>query len=359
MTLRCLGHADSQYLHSDTYLAKLLEGLGDLRTQDALCDATLEADGISFPVHKVILAAASSYCKVRFVGEAGSQDVTIKLASVTACGLRNVLDFIYSNRLGLSLWNVEETLKAAEVLLVREVIRLCFLFLEEGVNRHTCLEILNIARRLGPEGLRQKAMSCVGQHSHEILTDPLHLQELDRTTLVEILDSSDTRALRELDLFHAVVRWLQHDRARLKDAAAILKCIRFPLIPLHDLQKLAWETPLLKTDPACQRYLQEALDYHSRLYAQPTLQTDCTKLRAGVNTLLVLGGRTVDNAICSTVWAADPSCRVWEKIGELHSAVYNHCVAVIHDFVFVMGGQYRFDPTGQHPSNEVSAEAEP
>ncbi|XP_077161793.1 kelch-like protein 13 [Paroedura picta] len=345
--------AEGQCLCSDTYLAKLLEGMGNLRSQNTLCDVTLEAEGTSFPAHKVILASVSSYCKMHFLGDATSQDANIKLASVTARGLRNLLDFIYSNKLELTLQNVEETFRAAEVLLVREVILLCFRFLEEGLNQHTCLEILNIAKRHGLEGLKQNARRCVGQHCGQILTDPLQLNKLDGDTLREILEGEDTEGLTELELFCAAACWIRHNSMCLRDAASIIRHIRLPLIPLPNLQKVIMETPLLKTDPTCRRYLQEALDYHSQPYAQPALQTERTKVRGSTDTLLVLGGRTADNAVCGEVWAADQGCHSWGKIGDLGSPVYNHCVAVIQNFVFVMGGQSKFDPTGQHPSNEV------
>lgn len=347
--------AEGQCLYSDTYLTKLLEGMENLRSQNALCDITLEAEGASFPAHKVILASVSSYCKMHFLRDATSQDANIKLASVTARGLCNILDFIYSNKLELTLQNVEETFKAAEALLVREVILLCFRFLEDGLNQHTCLEIFNIAKRLGPEGLKQKARSCVAQHCCQILTDPLQLKQLDGDTLREILEGADTEALSELQLFHAVLCWIDHNSTRLRDAADIIRRIRFPLIPLYDLQKVIQEVPFMKTEPTCYRYLQEALVYHAQPYAQPALQTERTKVRASTDTLLVLGGRAADNTVCGEVWAASESY-LWEKIGDLCSPVYNHCVAVIQNFVFVMGGQGKFDPTGQHPSNEVSVE---
>uniref|UniRef100_A0A663F4A2 BTB domain-containing protein n=1 Tax=Aquila chrysaetos chrysaetos TaxID=223781 RepID=A0A663F4A2_AQUCH len=53
--------ASTARLVSDTYLAKLLEGLSSLRAQSTLCDVTLEAEGICFPAHKIILASASNY----------------------------------------------------------------------------------------------------------------------------------------------------------------------------------------------------------------------------------------------------------------------------------------------------------
>ncbi|KAF7241081.1 Kelch-like protein 13 [Varanus komodoensis] len=353
MPLNGKARAEGRGFSSETYPSKLLEGLGGLRAEEALCDVTLEAAGGSFPAHRAVLAAASSYCKLRLAGDAAPPPPRLRLASVTARGLQNVLSFIYSNRLELTLPTVEETFKAAEALLVREVMRLCFRFLEEGLDRHTCLQTLDIARRLGPEDLKQKARSCVAKHFCEILGDPSLLKGLDPATLCEILGGDDVEGLSELELFHAAVRWLSHNRAHLADAAAVLQRIRFPLIPLQELQKSVQEVPVMKTDSACRRLLREALDYHSRPYAQPVLQSEVSVVRAGTDSLLVLGGRSADNTLCDTMWAADPSCHAWKKIGRLPRPVYNHCVAVIHDFVFVLGGQERFDPSGQCPSNKV------
>ncbi|NWW89101.1 KLH13 protein, partial [Rhynochetos jubatus] len=341
---------------SDTYLVKLLEGLSSLHSQSALCDVTLEAEGVCFPAHKIVLASASNYCKILFVGNltrAGSLHGNIQLKAVSAAGLRNVLNFIYSNKLDLSLQNIEETFKAAETLLVREVIKLCFRFLEGCLNYENCMDVLNIAKKLGPAELKQKAMCYVGQRYKQILADPQCLEDLDQGTLCEILDRTDTEGCSELELFRAAMSWLQHDRTRLKDAAGILRRIRFPLIPLRDLQRYIQEMPLMRLDSGCHRYLQEALNYHSQLYAQPVLQTQSTSLRSGSTMLLVAGGRTSDNCVCREMWAADQSCGTWHKVSDLCVPVYNHCVAIINNFLFVIGGQCKFDPTGKQPSNEV------
>ena len=351
--------AGTARLVSDTYLAKLLEGLSSLRSQGALCDVTLEAEGVCFPAHKIVLASASNYCKILFVGNvtrAGSPDGNVRLKAVSAAGLRNVLNFIYSNKLDLSLQNIEETFKAAEILLVREVIQLCFRFLEGCLNGENCMDVLNIAKKLGPAELRQKAMCCVGQHYKQILADPQCLKDLDRETLCEILDRTDTAGCSELELFRAAVSWLQHDRTRLKDAADVLRRVRFPLIPLRELQSCVQEMPLMRLDSGCRRYLQEALNYHSQPYAQPVLQSRSTNLRSGSAVLLVAGGRAADNCVCREMWAADQSCSTWHKVGDLCVPVYNHCVAVVGGFLFVIGGQRKFDPTGKQPSNEVGHE---
>uniref|UniRef100_A0A8C7E5V6 BTB domain-containing protein n=1 Tax=Naja naja TaxID=35670 RepID=A0A8C7E5V6_NAJNA len=349
--------AGGQSLSSDTYLPKLLEGLQNLRSQNALCDVVLEAEGASFPAHRAILAVASSYCKTRFASEAAGRATSLKLAPpVTARGLQGVLSFLYSNRLELTLQTVEEVFRAAEALLVREVMCLSFRFLEGALDRHTCLPILRLAGRLGPEGLRLKVQCWVSKHCGHLLKDPAQLKELDRATLCKMLDRGDTWGLSELQLFQVAICWLEHNGSRQEDAAEVLGHVRFPSISLPDLQKFVQETPVMRTEPACRRYLQEALDYHGQPYVQPLLQSEGSRVRHRNEVLMVLGGRSVDNAICGDVWAADQHCHSWMAIGKLSGPLYNHCVAVLRDFVFVMGGQesadlslfplqvFRFDP---------------
>ncbi|XP_069842591.1 kelch-like protein 9 [Dendropsophus ebraccatus] len=336
---------------SDSYPEKLLQRIRQFRSQRDLCDVTLEADGELFPAHKLILASASSYCKLLFTDpKVGG---SIRLKDVSAKGLKNILDFIYSNELHLSWANVEETLKAAEVLLVREAVRLCFQFLEDGLNQETCLDILKIAKRHGPEELQEKASGYVGHHYQHVPGHAGDLNLVDKGTLCDILDREDVPGCGELDLFRVAVSWLQHDSSRLKEAADVLKRIRFPLISLEDLQKYVKEEAIMKTDSSCFRYLQEALKYHSQVYAQPTLHCDGAAIRSSSEQLLVLGGRTNDNRVLSTIWVQGDDGGSWSQLGEMCTPVYNHCVAAISDFLYIIGGQTRFDPSGKHPSNEV------
>ncbi|XP_073456029.1 kelch-like protein 9 [Aquarana catesbeiana] len=336
---------------SDNYHEKLLERIWQFRSNRDLCDVTLEAEGVFFPAHKVILASASSYCKLLF-GDSRA-DNTIRLKGVSAKGLCNVLDFIYSSKLSLSLSNIEDTLKAAEVLLVREALKLCFQFLENGLNQDTCLGILNIVRKHGPEELKVKASGYIGHHYRYIPGHSGDRNLLDKRTLCEILEREDDPGCSELELFRSVVSWLQHDNSRLKEAGDVLRRIRFPLIPLEDLQTYVKETSIMKTDSNCFRYLQEALRYHSQVYAQPILHCEGATIRSNTESLLVLGGRTTDNQVCNSIWVQNQDGSSWSELGQMYAPVYNHCVAVINDFLFVIGGQTMFDPSGKHPSNEV------
>ena len=51
----------SARLSDSSYGNLLINGLRDLRENDILCDFVLTAEGCSFRVHKVLLAAVSDY----------------------------------------------------------------------------------------------------------------------------------------------------------------------------------------------------------------------------------------------------------------------------------------------------------
>ena len=59
---------------------ELRDGLSHLRENRTLCDMELETEGKRFPVHRVVLAAGSSYFEAMFTrGFKESQDGCIKL----------------------------------------------------------------------------------------------------------------------------------------------------------------------------------------------------------------------------------------------------------------------------------------
>uniref|UniRef100_A0A8C4TFA2 BTB domain-containing protein n=1 Tax=Erpetoichthys calabaricus TaxID=27687 RepID=A0A8C4TFA2_ERPCA len=342
-------------LEAESHARTLLDSASALRGQQLLCDVTLDAQGQAFPAHKLILASASGYCRVLFLGTSGTpDDGVVKLKDVSARGLGLLLDFIYTGKVRLSLATVEDTLRAAQTLLVRDAIKLCLQFLDETLGPENCLEVLRIAQKLGPGELRQKAASCLARSALSLPRDPEWLLRLDGDTLCETLRAGNLPAHTELELFQYAVAWLSREVGRKKDACHVLGHIRFPLIPMEELRAHVQEAPVVKTDSECFRLVQEALSYHCQPYAQPALQSPRTQVRADVQHLLVLGGRTGDDdGVCGHMWVAESGGSEWRKLGELGRPVYNHCVAVLGGFVFIIGGQYTFDAAGRQPTNEV------
>ena len=66
----------------------ILEGLGDLRENESLCDVRLKAEGATFQAHRVVLAAVSPYFRAMFTGGFKEKEQSeITLNEMTAKGL--------------------------------------------------------------------------------------------------------------------------------------------------------------------------------------------------------------------------------------------------------------------------------
>ncbi|XP_036607807.1 kelch-like protein 9 isoform X2 [Trichosurus vulpecula] len=311
----------AQPMVSATYPQKLLEGVGNLWQLGVLCDVTLEAGGIHFPAHRVVLASASGYCRALFLGEAGPETV-VRLQGIQPRGLENVLHFLYSGRLHLSPDNVKETAQAAEVLLVRDAIRLCCAF-------------------QGP------TMAPPGKVT-EALEDEQHVQELQQDALSEFLERMGMRGAQEPTVCELAMNWLGKSPVRFPEATKMLGQLYFPLLSPTELQGPVQATSAMETDFARPK----ALSYHMHAGAQPALQTEHVCPQATVPFLLVLGGRGPNNQLSGDVWAMMLANGTWRRMGKLATPLYNHAVAVLSGFLYILGGQSKFDPAGQHPSNE-------
>ncbi|XP_032814766.1 kelch-like protein 34 [Petromyzon marinus] len=170
-------------------------------------------------------------------------------------------------------------------------------------------------------------------------------------------------------------------------AADLLDCVRFALVAPSELRELLSRVPAMSRDTRCRDHLQEALRYHGRPYAQPLLQSPSTSPRGARLNVLALGGRSGDNGVRGEVWASQVQEEIvdddddgggddddggggggdggagglrgghrratWRKLCDTPVPVYNHCAVPLGGFVFVLGGQHRFDPQGTSATNQV------
>ncbi|XP_054858056.1 zinc finger and BTB domain-containing protein 17 isoform X2 [Eublepharis macularius] len=108
-------------MHFPQHSARVLEQLNQQRQLGLLCDCTFVVDGIDFKAHKAVLAACSHYFRMLFVDQ---KDV-VHLDISNAAGLEQVLEFMYTAKLSLSVENVDDVLAVASFLQMQEIISAC------------------------------------------------------------------------------------------------------------------------------------------------------------------------------------------------------------------------------------------
>lgn len=117
--------------------------------------------------------------------------------------------------------------------------------------------------------------------------------------------------------------------------------IKFPLIsPSSDLNEIK-DVDFMKT-PRCMELLLEATLYQMLPNMQPLMQTTRTHVRSTSNHLIVLGGVLRQQlSVSSQLRAYDETKKEWLKLKEMEQPRYQHGIAVIGNFLFVVGGQVR------------------
>ena len=114
---------------------KILSGLSELWNQKLLCDVDLVAEDETFPVHRVVLAAASPYFQAMFTGgfKENKLDV-ITLHEISSKGLKSVLDAIYTGEVKLTDETVDLVLPVSNLTQMNDIVKSCDAFMVNNMN---------------------------------------------------------------------------------------------------------------------------------------------------------------------------------------------------------------------------------
>ena len=89
-----------------------------------------------------------------FLHETGTAMTVID--HISATGISEILNYIYTARLKISIDNVQQILEAANYLQIESVIEACLIFLESELDVENCVDILIISENFGIATLREK-----------------------------------------------------------------------------------------------------------------------------------------------------------------------------------------------------------
>ncbi|XP_067115121.1 kelch-like protein 9 [Osmerus mordax] len=337
--------------------AAILQGLEQFRGDKTLCDVTLVPGDSSdtFPVHRVIMASASDYFKAMFTGGMREQEMReIKLHGVSKTGLKNIIDFIYTSRVNLCLANLQDTLEAANFLQVLPVLGFCNELLSSEITIDNCIEVERIAADMLLEDVKVNIGEFVCQNLSDLVQSGRYLQ-LSQTSLAYALASDSLKGFSEMELYRIARAWLDHDPpARRSSVYALMRHIRFPLMSPMELMQISQEdegtdgNTVMRSDTACVNLLLEASNYQMMPFLQPALQTERTRIRSDARHLLALGGVMRQQLVVSReLRLYDEESGHWRALQPMEVPRYQHGVALLGGFLYIVGGQSTYDTKGK------------
>ena len=112
----------------------------ELRHGHFLCDVVLCVDGHKFAAHKIVLAGTSPYLKAMFTnGMLETDQDVVEIRGVDAKTMENLLDFMYTSTVEITVNNVQSILQGASMLGLQQLRMLCAQFLQLQLTAANCL----------------------------------------------------------------------------------------------------------------------------------------------------------------------------------------------------------------------------
>ncbi|XP_026076964.1 kelch-like protein 26 isoform X3 [Carassius auratus] len=272
-----------------------------------------------------------------------SNQDTIELKGLSARGLKHIIDFAYSSEVTLDLDCIQDVLGAAVFLQMVPVVELCEEFLKSAMSVETCLNIGQMATTFSLSSLKQSVDAFTFRHFLQIAQEDDFLH-IPKERLVFFLQSNKLKNCREIDLFHAAIRWLQHDASRRAAASEVLCHVRFPLMQSSELVDSVQTVDIMVEDVQCRHFLLEAFNYQILPFRQHELQSPRTSIRSDVTSLITFGGTPYtdnDRTVSSKVYyLPDITVRQFKELPAMELGCSHACVSVLDNFVYIVGGQH-------------------
>lgn len=272
----------------------LLDQLRKMRETEHLTDVVLVAEGISFPCHRVVLAAFSPYFRVMFTcGLRECNNREILLRDTPAESLALLLNYMYCSDLPLNNNNVQGISIAAFLLQMDDVFIRCQKHMIENMDASNCLGVYYFARDLGTEELADHAQRYVRQHFVQVCQHE-EVLELEPHQLGKLLMSDDLNVYKEETILDVVLSWVKHStvtetEVRIIHLPELLRKVRLPLVNPDYLREMVKRNTVLLADGECLDMVNEALEVSAM---HPAAVPRQLKLRYGMETtdlLLCIG----------------------------------------------------------------------
>ncbi|XP_047423280.1 kelch-like protein 8 isoform X3 [Sciurus carolinensis] len=211
-----------------------------------LCDVTLKVGSKLISCHKLVLACVIPYFRAMFLSEmAEAKQTLIEIRDFDGDAIEDLVKFVYSSRLTLTVDNVQPLLYAACILQVELVARACCEYMKLHFHPSNCLAV----RAFAESHNRIDLMDMADQYACEHFTEVVECEDF----------------------------------------------VRLPLLPVDFLMGVVAKEQIVKQNLKCRDLLDEARNYHLHLSSRAvpdfeySVRTTPRKHTAGV--LFCVGGR--------------------------------------------------------------------
>ncbi|XP_035678018.1 kelch repeat and BTB domain-containing protein 2-like isoform X2 [Branchiostoma floridae] len=214
-----------------------------------------------------------------------------------------ILSYIYSGTLHVSLDKVQPLYQAADLLQLDYVRDTCSSYMFMNVERSTCVDLYKFADVFSLDSIRKTCLKLIHRHFVEFSFNE-EFCSLSVNQLAEIISQDELDVKEETTVWEAVVRWVQHSREdRLHHLPSILSQIRFNLLTSDDTAAIL-EHPLVRKDPGSSAFIRDVVQKSPNLKPRHGMTTEMALLfnlnpHKGTNEIFFMNPREGKYISCS------------------------------------------------------------
>ena len=186
---------------STSYAPAMLSPLNELRLDGMFTDCVLSAEGVDFPVHAVVVAAASARLRASLTSGyresrpsadkdgrmAHRLELSGDLHVISSFGLRRMVEFMYSGVVEVRGGDVAEVLNAAEFLELPFAYGAVVAYLKAHISASTWADVRELGDRFVKPELSGAATEWAAAHFGDVVGDARAWRAVPRAWVEELL----------------------------------------------------------------------------------------------------------------------------------------------------------------------------
>ncbi|XP_014854342.1 PREDICTED: kelch-like protein 10 [Poecilia mexicana] len=317
-----------------------------LRLAGKLTDAVIIAEGVGFPVHKIILCNCTPYFCELFTRSCSLDQEIFHIPGISAEVMGLILDYAYTNSLTITEGNVQQLLLTANLLCASEVVHACCIFIEDLINPDNCIGMWRYTTTVCPQPVLHFKIYCyILKHFESVaLCDEFLL--LSAGELADIIETDNLIVKKERTVYEAILRWTSHAlEERETHFPALFSKIRLALLDVEYIRDKVLPNTL--TQGSCLSLLSEATKTITQLLSiRPYLTGVCNPLarpRLPTGILLAIGGWS-GGGPTNGIEAYDVRADCWINVtNNTERPRAYHGTIFLNNFVYCIGGFDRLE----------------
>ncbi|XP_078490546.1 kelch-like protein 2 [Ciona intestinalis] len=252
--------ASSKLLSCDGHFDFVMDMLVKQRNNTDYCDVTLVAEGQKFPAHRAILAASSKYFHTMFSSQMKEKfEKEIRIKEVTKIAMKQVINFIYTNKVLLSEENIDEVLHAASLMQVQDLLALVIQYLSDEISPINCLHYRQLGILYSLNDLVWECDWCIWENFDQVSTQEKFL-DIDKVEMEKLISSDELEIVSEEVVYECLVGWVKHDlQTRKQYFPALFKHLRLQYVELDYLYQNIKKEGLVREFSDCTDLFVDAL----------------------------------------------------------------------------------------------------